>query len=134
VSRRERTEARFTGLMVEIGPELLNYFERRVGEGGADLLSELTSHSMIPVSGSGVAAPISERPLVPSAACSDRSDASPHPGEFASSFDLSLEQPEVSASAATAEPSRAVRTAEWACRVVRARSMAGRLKNGMLRS
>jgi hypothetical protein len=129
VSRRERTEARFTGLMVEIGPELLNYFERRVGE-----LSELTSHSMIPVSGSGVAAPISERPLVPSAACSDRSDASPHPGEFASSFDLSLEQPEVSASAATAEPSRAVRTAEWACRVVRARSMAGRLKNGMLRS
>jgi RNA polymerase sigma factor (sigma-70 family) len=43
VSRRERTEARFTGLMVEIGPELLNYFERRVGEGGADLLSELMS-------------------------------------------------------------------------------------------
>ncbi|MFC9560858.1 RNA polymerase sigma factor [Agromyces sp. NPDC056965] len=27
--------------MIEVGPELLNYFERRVGEAGADLLSEL---------------------------------------------------------------------------------------------
>lgn len=32
---------RFTDLMIEIGPELLNYFERRVGEAGADLLAEL---------------------------------------------------------------------------------------------
>lgn len=41
MSRRGRTEARFTDLMIEVGPELLNYFERRVGEAGADLLSEL---------------------------------------------------------------------------------------------
>ncbi|WP_157428676.1 RNA polymerase sigma factor [Agromyces salentinus] len=27
--------------MVEVGPELLNYFERRIGDGGEDLLSEL---------------------------------------------------------------------------------------------
>jgi len=41
VSRRGRPEAYFTDLMIEIGPELLNYFERRVGEAGADLLTEL---------------------------------------------------------------------------------------------
>ena len=41
MSRRDRAVARFTELMIEIGPELLNYFERRVGESGADLLAEL---------------------------------------------------------------------------------------------
>lgn len=41
MSRRGRAEARFTDLMIGVGPELLNYFERRVGEGGADILSEL---------------------------------------------------------------------------------------------
>jgi RNA polymerase sigma-70 factor (ECF subfamily) len=29
--------------MIDVGPELLNYFERRVGEAGEDLLSELMS-------------------------------------------------------------------------------------------
>lgn len=43
MSRRGRTEVYFTDLMIEIGPELLNYFERRVGESGADLLAELMS-------------------------------------------------------------------------------------------
>lgn len=37
------TERRFTDLMTEVGPELLYYFERRVGEAGADLLAELMS-------------------------------------------------------------------------------------------
>lgn len=41
MSRRGRAEARFTDLMVEVGPELLNYFERRVRDGSDDLLSEL---------------------------------------------------------------------------------------------
>lgn len=33
-------ERRFTNLMVEVGPSLLAYFERRVGPDGADLLAE----------------------------------------------------------------------------------------------
>jgi RNA polymerase sigma factor (sigma-70 family) len=43
VSRRSRAEVRFNELMTEIGPELLRYFERRVGQAGADLLAELMS-------------------------------------------------------------------------------------------
>lgn len=42
-SSRSLAEQRFTDLMIEVGPELLNYFERRVGEAGADLLAELMS-------------------------------------------------------------------------------------------
>lgn len=38
--RADDEERRFTRLMVEVGPALLAYFERRVGAEGADLLAE----------------------------------------------------------------------------------------------
>ncbi len=38
--RADDEERRFTRLMVEVGPALLAYFERRVGTEGADLLAE----------------------------------------------------------------------------------------------
>ncbi len=38
--RADDEERRFTGLMAEVGPALLAYFERRVGPDGADLLAE----------------------------------------------------------------------------------------------
>ena len=38
--RSDDEERRFTRLMVEVGPALLAYFERRVGAEGADLLAE----------------------------------------------------------------------------------------------
>ncbi|PJJ63840.1 RNA polymerase sigma factor [Compostimonas suwonensis] len=39
-SRGDDEVRRFTELMVEVGPALLAYFERRVGHDGADLLAE----------------------------------------------------------------------------------------------
>ncbi|WP_375387590.1 RNA polymerase sigma factor [uncultured Amnibacterium sp.] len=41
MTSRDRHEARFTGLMKAVGPDLLRYFERRAGPDGADLLTEL---------------------------------------------------------------------------------------------